>query len=194
MQIFDKIYKKKCQFRSFHSIFFSSLLICHLLNAVPPLIRVRNQYLYAFEGGSVSLECEVGWKYVLFHFFSFNIWFLFVIYFQNEFSHLIYPYPYPYGMDGCLRKMTFNARISNDEGFSTYIYQKTIKRIKLWKSSYSMFICWCSCLMLDAIIFCDRILNNGRQFVLGPMQPISNDFAQCYLVCNGWRKLEFDRD
>ncbi|XP_055319441.1 uncharacterized protein LOC129577050 [Sitodiplosis mosellana] len=24
----------------------------------PPLIRVRNQYLYAFEGGSVSLECE----------------------------------------------------------------------------------------------------------------------------------------
>lgn len=26
---------------------------------VPPLIRVRNQYLYAFEGGSVSLECEV---------------------------------------------------------------------------------------------------------------------------------------
>lgn len=34
-------------------ILFSFLLI------VPPLIRVRNQYLYAFEGGSVSLECEV---------------------------------------------------------------------------------------------------------------------------------------
>lgn len=39
--------------------FFLSLSFFPNRELVPPLIRVRNQYLYAFEGGSVSLECEV---------------------------------------------------------------------------------------------------------------------------------------
>lgn len=46
---------------------FSSIFVWFLI--VPPLIRVRNQYLYAFEGGSVSLECEVS-KSASFHSFE----------------------------------------------------------------------------------------------------------------------------
>lgn len=61
-----------------------------------------------------------------------------------------------------------------------YFYFIFRTKIKLWKRSY-MF-------MLDAIISCDRISNNGRQFISVPMQPFSNSFAQCYLVCSGWGK------
>lgn len=35
----------------------------HSYFIVAPLVLVRNQYLYASEGGSVSLECEVSFVY-----------------------------------------------------------------------------------------------------------------------------------
>lgn len=62
MQIFDK--KKVLLFFRQHPFFTNffpaqCFFFPFFVQTVPPLIRVRNQYLYAFEGGSVSLECEV---------------------------------------------------------------------------------------------------------------------------------------